>query len=634
MDPYSTIRALTPPTTKATKRKAADQDNQDGTNRGPDGTTPAPKRAKKIAGAHDSSQTDEQKPTQKAQSHKQKAVFSHRNVLSNTADTPQLDRPWLKRPQKLSEQQLFLIFCRDNLVPGSKTMKPWDQVAVEFNERFKDELKQPLAWNTLSKRAGPARKQFMADNPEYALALNYPVPEYAKDDEDGEVHEDVGTTMAEQKKGENESPTSGHDLASEDSARLPQQATQVESEDKVTGDAYSVTNANGKIVSQHPGPYYPTLISDHNISALDRARYHLRRRTKNTVTFRFLDDDEAELDDEDPQYIDHDIVLSVSPFYERISQSNLDAALNIPKKFSIKTVNIFIQIISPDRANALPTHYLWRDKHQVPGVYDRFGAIKPEKIYWSVDVLFELEAFGRYMEVAWISDMVIDRLHWMFTEQKKVKDACMQLALQHERRDAHGKKVYVVPRLSATKDAHFWSLAADDFDEQYLAQLVADPKAEKALTFVADLMHLLGGAPDAQWLATAPKHAQYMFANAKEGKVFTSASRDEFCARYHHHDDMSSCYSAAPTPSSKDIINSLYTFSSRNELLMSSSQLMPTTTLAYLVHSASGGSTRTFKAANSSSGMLEAEKMIWEMEIRLEEAKMALCKSQKVGADD
>jgi hypothetical protein len=125
-----------------------------------------------------------------------------------------------------------------------------------------------------------------------------------------------------------------------------------------------------------------------------------------------------------------------------------------------------------------------------------------------------------------------------------------------------------------------------------------------------------------------------MFANAKEGKVFTSASRDEFCARYHHHDDMSSCYSAAPTPSSKDIINSLYTFSSRNELLMSSSQLMPTTTLAYLVHSASGGLTRTFKAANSSSGMLEAEKMIWETEIRLEEAKMALRKSQKVGADD
>lgn len=624
MDQSSTVGAPPAPTTKAKKRSVANEDVQHSKNRGSNGTTPAPKRAKTITEAHDSNQTIGQKPVQKGQVHRKQVLVSHHNVLSGTDDdAPRLARSWLKRPQNLSDQLLFLIFCRDNLVPGSRGMKPWDQVAAEFNERFKDELKQPLAWNTLSKRAGPAKKQFMAENPEYAAALKYPVPEYAQDDDDGRHASDPEITVLEHDDGEDKCPINLHGIAAAESARPPQRSTQVDPEVRSIGDT-SHTNTAGQTMYRNLEPCYPTLISDHNISALDRARYHLRRRTKNPATFCFLDENEAELDDEDPQYLDHDILLNVSPFYRRISSSDPDAVLNIPKNFSIKTVNMFIQVVSPDRANALPTHYLWRNNHQVPGVYDRFGAITPEKIYWSVDVLLELQAFARYMEVSWISDMVIDRLHWMFTEQRKIKDACKQLALRHERKDAYAHKVYVMQRLSTTKDAHFWGLAADDFDEEYLAQLAVDPKAEKALAFIANLMHSLGSAPDASWLATTPKHAQYIFAEANDIDAFTSASREEFCARYHDHDDMSSCYSDAPKPSSKDVIDSLYEFSSQDELLTYSSQLMPTTTLAHLVHSASGGSNRTFKAANSSSAMLKAEKKIWEMEIQLEEAKVAL----------
>jgi hypothetical protein len=41
---------------------------------------------------------------------------------------------------------------------------------------FKDELRKALAWNTLAKRGGLARKILIADNPGFEEALRYPVP--------------------------------------------------------------------------------------------------------------------------------------------------------------------------------------------------------------------------------------------------------------------------------------------------------------------------------------------------------------------------------------------------------------------------------------------------------------------------
>ncbi|KAH7406755.1 hypothetical protein DE146DRAFT_648340 [Phaeosphaeria sp. MPI-PUGE-AT-0046c] len=48
-----------------------------------------------------------------------------------------------------AEQDLCLLHCRDNLIPGSTGPKQWGVIVAEFNERFKEELSKDLAWNTL-----------------------------------------------------------------------------------------------------------------------------------------------------------------------------------------------------------------------------------------------------------------------------------------------------------------------------------------------------------------------------------------------------------------------------------------------------------------------------------------------------
>jgi hypothetical protein len=83
--------------------------------------------------------------------------------------------PHPNQQEQLGEQSLFLVHNRDNLFPGSTGPKDWQAVADEFNERFKDELKKPLAWNTIQKRTGKARRMYIESNPEYAEALKYPV---------------------------------------------------------------------------------------------------------------------------------------------------------------------------------------------------------------------------------------------------------------------------------------------------------------------------------------------------------------------------------------------------------------------------------------------------------------------------
>ncbi|KAH7071589.1 hypothetical protein FB567DRAFT_597988 [Paraphoma chrysanthemicola] len=634
----------------STKRKATDQDVQDSADHGRNVTVRAPKRKRIATARSDLSDTEKQEqpsePTLKPKPRPNKKKLPP--PASSVPPSPfhKLMRPWLSRPQPLSAQLLFLISCRDNLVTGATGAKPWDQVAREFNERFKDELKQPLAGTTLSKRAGQARKVFLSENPEYTEALKYPVPEFEEEEDggdgDGKVVEEekdeeehMDVEMREGELGEEEGPRTEVDSAAEDVANLPQTTLRSDSDERVpsqtSGDVTSVPNTHVQSTSHHPGAYYPSLIPPHNICPISRASYHLRRRTTNPVAFLFLDDHEASLDSSNPHTIDHALLLNLSPLYRQLSASDpdFDAILPIPKPFSHKTLNIFLQIIAPCAAHDLPTHYLWRLQDPVPGVYDRFGAILPEKITWSVDMLIELHLFAQYVQVHWISDMVIDRLHWMFLQQKAAKDASAHMRLNNARRDEQGRRVFIPPKLFGPRDARVWGLSVQDFDEVYLNALVqAGVEDEKVLVFIADLMRALGGRPGKKWLEDAPEYVQDIFADAQDAEEMSAMSREKFCARYHSHDGPAGCYTAALMMSGKQVVDALYTFASQEELVKYSDQLKPATAREVLEVGGLGGSLRGIKGKHLTPEKIEAEKKIWEMEIRAEEARTSLFKSR------
>ncbi|KAF2034042.1 hypothetical protein EK21DRAFT_85842 [Setomelanomma holmii] len=600
-----------------TKRKAADEQVNNTLVPGSSNATVAPKRAKSAAGSHVSNQLTEQKLVTKTRSHKKQIMPTPPTPPSSPA---KLARPWLKRPQSLDEQSLFLIQYRDNLVVGATGPKPWDVVAVEFNKRFKDELSKNLAWNTLSKRTGQARKQFLRDNPEYTVALQYPVPEFEDGEEDdGDHHEEeevIKVMDSELYKSTEESTTSSQTIIDIDNDQVTPEENPEDA--KLLNVAQLATQTSTP--TQEPGAYYPSLISDHNITPLDRAKYHLRHRTQKAVAIHFLDGNEADLDAADPQIIDHDI-LATSPLYTRLITFDPDAVLDIPSHVSHKTLNAFIQIIAPFPATTLPTHYLWRTEKQIHGILDRFDAIEPEKIHWSVGTLIELVAFAQYMEVHWVGDMVIDRLRWMFDVQTRVKEACAKTDLPVAHRDVQGRKVYLPPRLVAPGDMTAWSISVEDFDSDVLAHLVTEPVDVKTLSFIADLMRALGGQPDTTWLVNQTAVMQGIFAKARaDPRTILTTSRQEFCARYHHHQS-APCYTSTPQPSSKSIVDALYTFASHANLLTYSSHL---TLLTSLAKAGNAGSLHAMKAKLSTLEMLGKEKEVWEMEMRLEESKGAL----------
>jgi hypothetical protein len=121
------------------------------------------------------------------------STTNNANTARTTSASPLRTRPWLMRPQQISEQDLWILHSRDNLVPGAIGPKDWHVLAGEFNKRFEDELKKPLAYNTLSKRCGTARKEFLKNNPEYVGVCVYPVPkaeaETREESEDSELTE-------------------------------------------------------------------------------------------------------------------------------------------------------------------------------------------------------------------------------------------------------------------------------------------------------------------------------------------------------------------------------------------------------------------------------------------------------------
>jgi hypothetical protein len=358
------------------------------------------------------------------------------------------------------------------------------------------------------------------------------------------------------------------------------------------------------------------------IPPITRAKFHLRRRTAKPVTFRFADPHEESVAKEDPQFVDADNLKSISPFYVRkVVEESEDTVINVPKHIGRQTVDIFIQLVSPERANELPTHYLRKAKKQVPGVYDRYSAINAEKIAGSEDTLLDLLLFAQWMEVYWVVDMVIDRLHYLFTEQTRYKEIFAVMGTPTKGSvNVGGRQVFVGSQLPSV-DNQLVGIAAEDFDDDFMSHLAKLSVGSHVWRFVADMTYALRDkVEDAGWLATVLEEVQQIFLHTEEKYLDAAATREEFCARYHHHpSDSDACYTSRSVHPATHVIDILYA-STAQEPVHLSDGLASASGLVNNPYS-SADDVSDLKNDSSTRVMLEAEKMVLEMESRLHETK-------------
>ncbi|KAI4655403.1 hypothetical protein J4E93_000115 [Alternaria ventricosa] len=574
-------------------------------------------------------------------------VAGNRDAKTTSASSVLQIRPWLTRDQPISEQDLFILHCRDNLVPGATGPKDWHVLAEEFNARFDHELKKPLAYNTLSKRCGAARKLFLKNNPEYVGVCVYPVPQV----ETGAEEKSGGSDAVDSEGDDNESDATDANVMPSGKTAEPQggSATQHLETPVATLPAHKLPtpvssspparhehSSTSKITTLPPSFFYPSTVEENYIPPNTRAKFHLQQRTDERVTFRFSDPHELSLATEDVQYVDTNTLLSISPFYARTAAEDpRDTVITVPDYITIRTVNIFIQLISPERANALPTHYLWSAKKPVPGVFDRYGAIRVEKIIWSVDALLDLLLFAQWMEVYWIVDMVADRLHFLFAEEARCEDIFADMGKPVDGYvNIGGRQVFVGSRLPPV-DNTLARVTAKDFERDFMVLLAEMSASTPVWRFLADLLYALGEeVKSAEWFPALPKDVQRILSQPEENYLDATTARDDFCRQYHHHPAGSeSCYTAHRVHSATHNIDALYASSSPTALIRLSEGLDSTSSLTSITYSSTGDASK-LKHDNSTQTMLDTEKMVFDMEGRLYEAKMAMQKAREAGEDE
>jgi hypothetical protein len=550
-------------------------------------------------------------------------------------------RPWLTRPQQISEQDLWILHGRDNLVPGATGPKDWHVLAGEFNKHFKDELKKPLAYNTLSKRCGSARKAFLKNNPEYAGVCVYPVPaadtETDGDSDTTNLEDNVGVVDTKEQVSQHPPNFRTPNVRDVDSMPHPQPyittkptntpPTSLPSSPPTLGEQASGSDVNTPL----PGSFNPSTVQDNYIPPITRAKFHLRHRTNRPVTFHFSDPHENNLTKDDPQYVDADILTSVSPFYARQATEDLgDTVINVPAHIGTPIINIFVQLVSPERANELPTHYLWKAKKPTPGVYDRYGAISAEKIVWSVDTLLDLLLFAQWMEVYWIVDMVIDRLHYLFTEQAKYKDTFAAMGTPSKGYiNVGGRQVFIGSQLPPVKNM-LANIAAEDFEEDFMSRLAKLSVRKLVWRFLADVIYALGGEVEgAGWLTAVSEEVQQIFFYTEEKYLDAATTRKEFCARYHHHAlGSDACYTSHSVHPVTRIIDILYSSSTPQEQVRQRDGISSANSFADILYT-NTGDVSGLGDDDSIRTILEAEKMLLKMESRLHEAKNAVSRARQ-----
>jgi hypothetical protein len=232
------------------------------------------------------------------------------------------------------------------------------------------------------------------------------------------------------------------------------------------------------------------------------------------------------------------------------------------------------------------------------------------------------------MEVHWVCDMVVDRLHWMFCEQMRLRKVCQNINAQYGWIELHGKKEFISEQLPKVSNLVYCSLAAEEFDPLVLVRFATSLIDVPTLSFYADLITALYHAPAILWLGKVSQEAQDLCIDAVTAPCdLTAMPREEFCSRFHRHSANESCYATAPEYTASYFIHKLYATSSRGELLTHSSHVPSRVSLASIMYKVSSATT-TLEAAKSSPNMLETEKMVMEMEMRLEEAKASLHKAR------
>ncbi|KAL1800248.1 hypothetical protein ACET3X_000590 [Alternaria dauci] len=563
-------------------------------------------------------------------------------TATNTASLLQT-RPWLRRPQQISEQDLWILHHRDNLIPGATGPQDWHVLAAEFNKRFEDELKKPLAYNTLSKRCGVARKTFLKTNPEYARVCVYPVPEAEAETE--EESEDVEMTDSEESVDQTDSQEQGlwyppnldnTNMFHEHIPNLAQWQTIATPADSLEQETPSERASYSRVNTPIPGSFNPSTVQDNYIPPTTRAKFHLQHRTNKPVTFHFFDPHEEILMRDDPQYIDADILKFISPSYSRKAlRSPESGVINLPEHTGPRTVNIFIQLVSPERAIELPTHYLWKAKAPVPGVFDRFGAIHVEKIAWTVDALLELLLLAQWMEVYWIIDMVIDRMHYLFTQQARYKALFAAIGKSPRGCDGVGGQQVLVGSQLPPVDNTFASIAPEDFDAETLTRFVKFFVETPVWRFVADMIYALGGeAEGGEWVTAISGDVQYAFSHVEKRYLDADTTRQDFCKRYHHHaSGPNACYTSHPIHSANYIIDTLYASSYPQRENGLSDELASRGSLVDSIYSSIGVVSR-LNNGNLTRPMVALEKMILEMETRLHEAKNAMWRALKASDEE
>jgi hypothetical protein len=195
--------------------------------------------------------------------------------------------------------------------------------------------------------------------------------------------------------------------------------------------------------------------------------------------------------------------------------------------------------------------------------------------------------------------MVIDRLHGIFLQQKKVRSVFK--SIEQGYLDISGRRVFVGDRMPSVEDS-VGCLAAEDFGDDVLRRLEG---AMPTLRFVGDVLAALGGH------IIVPDAVRDTFTQADAAHL-DNTSREAFCARYHHHTS-SVCYTAHPTYPPSYFINSLFAMSSPDELVTLSDGLLPAKSLTSILY----GKNNKLKKDNSSPEMVHAEKMVLEMQWRL-----------------
>lgn len=154
--------------------------------------------------------------------------------------------------------------------------------------------------------------------------------------------------------------------------------------------------------------------------------------------------------------------------------------------------------------------------------------------------------------------MVIDRLHFLFIQQKKHIENFGQMSelssINMKEKERCATDISRLPMV----DMHLTRLTTEDFGKELFEHLARISIDVPALRFMADLLSVLSGKVNAKWISGASNGVKSVIAH-KAPEHLTNSTREVFCERYHHHPSApDACYTSHINPAPTEIIKNLY----------------------------------------------------------------------------